>query len=128
MPLPAPGVGSIGLDRPDVLDGDAVDLTDLVEQQLERDVVGQRDDQLVDRAAPAALEDLDADDVTAHGADPARHLAESTGTVRQPDTDDERAHWCSVIVRRRVMARSMLMGTQANGGSRVVCGGRMSIR
>ena len=54
--------------------------------------VGQLDHELVDRLAPVALEDVDADDVAAHGTDAAGHLAERTGPVRQPHADDERFH------------------------------------
>ena len=53
-----------------------------------RSALGQGDDELVDGPAGAALEDLDADDVAAHGTDAARHLAERAGAVGQPDAHD----------------------------------------
>ena len=58
-----------------------------VEQQLDQVRAGQLDDQLVDGPAGAPLEDVDADDVAAHGADPAGHLAQRAGTVGQPHTE-----------------------------------------
>ncbi len=53
-----------------------------------RSSVGQLDHQLVDGPAGAALEDVDADDVAADGADPAGHLAERSGTVGHPHSED----------------------------------------
>jgi hypothetical protein len=79
-------------DRPHLLDGHAVDLADLVDQQLEVLAVGQLDHQLVHRLATVALEDVDADHVAADGADPAGDLAESTRPVGQPHADHERFH------------------------------------
>ena len=72
-------------DRADVLDVDPVDLCDLVDEQIDQPRLGEGDDQLVDRASGAALEDLDADDVASHRTDPARDLAERAGTIGQPD-------------------------------------------
>ena len=80
------------VDTADVFHGDTVDLADLVDEQV--DEVGRRqaDGQLVDRAAAAALEDVDADDVAVHGADPAGHLAERTRAIGQPHPHDVRLH------------------------------------
>ena len=50
------------------------------------------DDDLVHRQTATALEDVDADHVTANRTDAARHLAERTGAVGQPDADDEGFH------------------------------------
>ena len=75
-----------------LFDGHPVDLAHLVHQQLDEGVVGQFDDQLVDRLAPVALEDVDADDVAAHRADTAGHLAECPGTVGEPHADHEGFH------------------------------------
>ena len=87
-----PGVVEAAGQRPDLLDVDAVDLLDLVDEQVDERRVGQVDDQLVDRPAGAPLEDVDADDLAAHRADPAGHLPERTGAVGQPEADDEGLH------------------------------------
>src|SRR5260370_11344441 len=60
----------------DVLHGDAVDLTDLGEQQVDEVGVRQRDGELVDRAPAAALEDVDADHVTVDGPRSEEHTSE----------------------------------------------------
>ena len=57
-------------------------------------------DELVDGPAAASLEDVDADDVAPHRADPARHRAQRTRTVGQPDAQHVRRHG-----RRRYGAR-----------------------
>ena len=61
-----------------------VDLCDLGDEQVERGAVGQLDHEVVDRAAAAALEDLDADDLAPHRADPAGDGTERTRPVGQP--------------------------------------------
>ena len=73
-------------------DVDAVDLGHLLEQQRHQVVGGQLDGQLVDRPTGAALEDVDADDVAADRADPARHGTEGTRPVGQPQPHHEGAH------------------------------------
>ena len=78
--------------RPHLLDGHPVDLAHLGDQQVDQRVVGELDHELVDRLAAVALEDVDAHDVAAHGADAGGHLAERTGPVGQPHADHERFH------------------------------------
>ena len=51
-------------------------------------VVGQLDDQLVDRPTGTPLEDVDADEVATDRPDPARQGTEGTRTVRHPDPED----------------------------------------
>ena len=87
-----PGVVERVRHRADLLDGHAVDLAHLVDQQVDQRAVGQLDHELVDRLAAVALEDVDAHDVAAHGADAAGHLAEGAGPVGQPHADHERFH------------------------------------
>ncbi len=77
---------------PDLEDGDPVHLVDLVLQQLDQVVPADLDDELVDRAALVALEDVDGDDVTADRPDPAGHQAEGTRPVGQRDPDDVASH------------------------------------
>ena len=68
-------------DAAHLFDGHAVDLADLVDEQIDERVVRQFDHELVDRLAAVALEDVDADDVAAHRADATGDLAERTGTI-----------------------------------------------
>ena len=75
-----------------MLDGHAVDGAHLGDQQVDEVGVGQPDDQLVDDPPATRFEDLDAEHVAAHRADPARDLAERTGTVGQPDAQDDGVH------------------------------------
>ena len=82
------GVG----DRPHLLDVDAVDLwTSSTSRSIERP---RRAGRPPARRWPAgaSLEDLDADDLAAHRTDPAGHLPERTGTVGQPQADDDGLH------------------------------------
>ena len=83
-----------------VLDRHTVDRVDLVDHQIDQRTVGQRDDELVDHAASADLEDLDREDVAPHRTDPARHLPECSGAVGQPDADDDGVH--GIEARHRV--------------------------
>ena len=83
---------AVGAQRADVLHVDAVDLADLGDEQVDEAVLGQLHDELVDRPAGAPLEDLDADHVAPHGADPAGDLTEGTGAVGQPDAHEVRGH------------------------------------
>ena len=87
-----PAIGPIGGDAADILDCDAVDLADLADEQVDVTAIGHADDDLVHRQTATALEDVDADHVTANRTDAARHLAERTGAVGQPDADDEGFH------------------------------------
>ena len=84
--------GRIGVDRPDLLHVDAVDLADLGDQQVDEPVLGQRHDQLVDRPPGAPFEDLDADHVAADGADATGDLTERARPVGDPDANDVRPH------------------------------------
>ena len=79
-------------DRPHLLDVDAVDLLDLLHEQVLERPVRQVHHQLVDGPTGASLEDLDADDLAAHRPDPAGHLPERTGAIGQPQADDEGLH------------------------------------
>ena len=84
----------------------------LGDQQVDDGLVGQVDDQFVDGSTGAPLDDVDADDVASHRADPGRDGTQRTRTVGQPDaeydgsarprdpTEDRRGRWV-----RRVTAR-----------------------
>src|SRR5205823_2180979 len=63
---------------------DAVDLGDLLDEQLEQLIGGQLDHQLVDGAAGTPFEDVDADHVTPDGADAAGDGAQGAGPVGEP--------------------------------------------
>ena len=82
------GVG----DGPHLFHGHAVDLAHLGDEQVDERVVGKLDHELVDGLATITLEDVDAHDVAAHGADAGGHLAQSTGPIGQPHPDHERFH------------------------------------
>ena len=86
------GVPQGGGDGTHVFDVDTVDLGDLLDQQVEEVLRRQLDDQLVDGAARAALEDVDSDHVATHGADAAGHRAQGAGPVREPHADDVGEH------------------------------------
>jgi hypothetical protein len=86
------GVGDLRGRRPDVFHVDAVDLAHLGQEERHQAGVGQLDHQLVDGPVRTPLEDVDADDVAPHRADPAGDLPERAGAVRYPDADDERLH------------------------------------
>ena len=79
-------------DGVDVLHGHAVDLPDLLHEQRDEVRRRQRHHELVDRHAGAPLEDVDADEVAAHGADPAGDGAERARTVGDPDPHDVGGH------------------------------------
>ena len=57
---------------------------------------GSAHHELVDGPPAALLEDLDADDVAVHRADPAGHLAERARPIGQPDAHDEAVHGATV--------------------------------
>ncbi len=77
------------LHHPELLHGCAVDLLDLACEQLE-DVESREDHrELVDGDTLRALEDVDADDVATHRADPCGHESERTGAVREPDAYED---------------------------------------
>ena len=86
------GVRQPGHDDSHVLDVDGVELADLCEHQRDQLVARQVDRQLVDDAAVAALQDVDTDDVASDRADTARHRAERSRAVGQPDPHDEARH------------------------------------
>jgi hypothetical protein len=69
-----------------------VHLVDLADHQVQQVGPGQLDDELVYGPARAALEDLHAHQVTAHGADPAGHGTERAGPVRHPHADHVARH------------------------------------
>ena len=75
-----------------MLDGDAVDRAHLRDQEVHQARVGQPDHQLVDDSPATRFEDLDAEHVAAHRADPAGDLTERTGTIGQPDAQDDGVH------------------------------------
>ena len=83
-----PGIGE-AVDHPELLDRRAVDLLDLAGQQLQDVEARQHDGELVDDDALGPLEDVDADDVAADGADAGRDETEGTGPVGQPDPDQD---------------------------------------
>ena len=80
------------LDRPDVFDVDALDLAELAGQQWDERLVGELNDQLVDGPTGASLENVDADEVAADGADPAGNRTERARAIRKPDADDVDGH------------------------------------
>jgi hypothetical protein len=73
------GIDEVAVDRADVLHRYAVDRPDLGDHEVDQRQVLERDGQLVDDAATAGLEDLDAEHVAAHGSDATRHLTERPG-------------------------------------------------
>ena len=77
------------VDDAHLLDGRAVDLLDLADQQVERDRLAQQHRELVDRDVVAALEHVDADDVAVDRTDPRRDEAERTGPVGEPDAHED---------------------------------------
>ena len=87
-----PGVVHRLGDRPHLLDAHAVDLADLDHEQVDQLVVGQLDHELVDGLAAVAFEDVDPHDVAADGTDPACHLSQRPGAIRQPHAEDEGRH------------------------------------
>jgi hypothetical protein len=78
--------------RPDLLDVDAVDLLDLLDEEVLEPGLREVDHQLVDRSAGPSLEDVDADDLAPHGTDPAGDLPERARAVGQPHADDVGLH------------------------------------
>src|SRR5207248_772138 len=86
------GIAEWGGDRSHVLDVDAVDLGDLLDQEIEQRLRGQLDHQLVDGPPRPSLEDVDADDVAADRSDAAGNAAESARPVGQPEADDIHVH------------------------------------
>ena len=83
-------------DRAHVFDVDAVNLRDLVHEQVDETWLGESDDQLVDRAAGTAFEDLDADHVAAHRPDAARDLPERPWAIGQPHAHGVVLHHCTL--------------------------------
>ena len=75
-----------------MLDRHPVDGVHLVHHQVDEVGIGQRDDEFVDHASAARLEDLDRQHVAFHGTDAAGHLAERARTIGQPDADDDGVH------------------------------------
>ena len=93
-------VGHRALDRSDRLDGHAVDLEDLVAEQVDQIVAGQTHPQLVHHDALVALEDVDGDHVPADRADPAGHRPQCTRPVGELHPDQ--------VVEHRSQARPSL--------------------
>ena len=81
-----------GRNRADLLDRDPVHLADLGDQQVDEIRGGQGHDELVDRHAGAAFQDVDAHHIAVHGADPARYLPERARTVGYPDPNHVGQH------------------------------------
>ena len=81
---------------PHVLHVDALHLADLGQEQVHQALLGQVHDQFVHGASGAALDDVDADHVAAHRADARGDGSERTGTVGEPDADDEGGHDANV--------------------------------
>jgi hypothetical protein len=100
-----------------LLDEGAVDLVDLVPQQIHQMLAGKIHHELVDRPPEIAPEDVDGHDVAADRADAARHQAQGAGAVRQPDPDEIAHHTITLgdacerrVSRRLPLPRSAIAG------------------
>ena len=87
-----PGIENVLGRGAHVLHVDPVHLGDLSHEHGDEVRVGEVDDELVDDATRAALENVDADDVAAHGADAAGYRPQGARTVGQPQSYDEGLH------------------------------------
>ena len=85
-------IGQLARHRAQGLDGDAVDLEDLVTQEVDELAAGQAHPELVHHHAPVSLEDLDGDHVPADRADPAGHRPERTRSIRKVHPDQVIVH------------------------------------
>jgi hypothetical protein len=73
---------------PNTFDVDPIDLMDLSDQQLNKRVVRQFDDELIDCATSTTLENVDASHVSTNRADSARQGTQGAGTIRHPHSKD----------------------------------------
>ena len=86
-----------GVERPvgyrsHVLHVDAVDFVDLAYHEVQKALVGQLDDKLVDRASRPPFEDVDSYEVAPYRPDPAGYGTQRTRTVWHPNTDNVSRH------------------------------------
>src|ERR1700689_5119210 len=82
--------------RRDVDHCGAVDFVDLAAQELDQMLTAELDHELVHRVAIHPLENVNGDDVPAHGPDPAGYEAQRAGTIGQGDANEISGHGAEV--------------------------------